>query len=75
MWIKDRFKIEKTSNDSQIKVNGGSTPDEAGQLINGTNGGDENMGSGQNPSTPVNSSGAASPIGEPGQASLANGVL
>ena len=67
--------VEKTSNDSQIKVNGGSTPDEAGQLINGTNGGDENMGSGQNPSTPVNSSGAASPIGEPGQASLANGVL
>ena len=67
--------VEKTSNDSQIKINGGSTPDEANQLINGANGDENNVGSGQNPSTPVNSSGAASPIGELGQTSLANGVL
>ena len=67
--------VEKSSNDSQIKINGGSSPDVSGQLINGANGDDGNVGSGQNPSTPVNSSGAASPIGEPGQPTLANGVL
>merc|ERR1712226_744014 len=67
--------VEKSSNDSQIKINGGSSPDESGQLTNGANGDDGNVGSGQSPSAPVNSSGAASPIGEPGQPSLANGVL
>lgn len=66
------------SNGSPIKMNGGSSsPDDCSQLINGANNGDDgHIGSGQVPGTPVDSSGAASPIiGEPGLSSLANGSL
>lgn len=67
-----------SSNGSPIKVNGGtSTPDDGSQLINGANNGDDgHTGSGQVPGTPVDSSGAASPVtGEPGLPTLANGSL
>ena len=68
---------EKSLTSSPIKVSGGSSPDEASKLSNGaTNGDDGNVSSGQIPGTPVDSSGAASPVtGEPGLQSLTNGSL